>query len=146
MSMVSAKEKLVVERARARIGTVLKEKWTLDGLLGVGGMASVYSATHRNGKRVAVKVLRDEFTHDEQVRNRFLREGYAANALQDEGAVSVLDDDIANDGSAFIVMELLEGETLEQSGNAPASTSPWSTCSCTWTRSSGCSEPLTVAT
>ncbi len=113
MSMVSAKEKLVVERARARIGTVLKEKWTLDGLLGVGGMASVYSATHRNGKRVAVKVLRDEFTHDEQVRNRFLREGYAANALQDEGAVSVLDDDIANDGSAFIVMELLEGETLE---------------------------------
>jgi serine/threonine-protein kinase len=62
---------------------------------------------------VAVKVLREEFSHDEQVRTRFLREGYAANALQDEGAVSVLDDDIAADGSAFIVMELLEGETLE---------------------------------
>jgi serine/threonine-protein kinase len=113
MTMGSAQEKLVVERARARIGTVLKEKWTLDGLLGVGGMAAVYSATHRNGKRVAVKVLRDEFSHDQQVRTRFLREGYAANALQDEGAVSVLDDDIATDGSAFIVMELLEGETLE---------------------------------
>jgi len=112
--MASAEEESIVERARSRIGTVLKEKWTLDGLLGVGGMAIVYSATHRNGKRVAVKVLRDEFTHDEQVRTRFLREGYAANALQDEGAVSVLDDDIAADGSAFIVMELLEGETLEQ--------------------------------
>lgn len=111
--MGSAQEKLIIERARARIGTVLKEKWTLDGLLGVGGMAAVYSATHRNGKRVAVKVLRDEFSHDEQVRTRFLREGYAANALQDEGAVSVLDDDVATDGSAFIVMELLEGETLE---------------------------------
>ncbi|MGA2450855.1 MAG: serine/threonine-protein kinase [Polyangiaceae bacterium] len=111
--MASAQEQLVVERARARIGTVLKEKWTLDGLLGVGGMAAVYSATHRNGKRVAVKVLREEFSHDEQVRTRFLREGYAANALQDDGAVSVLDDDIAADGSAFIVMELLEGETLE---------------------------------
>ena len=45
---------------------------------------------------------------------RFLQEGYAANTIQHEGAVSVLDDDVAPDGSAFIVMELLEGETVEQ--------------------------------
>ncbi len=100
--------------ARARIGIVLQDKWRLDALLGVGGMAAVYSATHRNGKRVAVKMLHPEFSHHEQMRTRFLREGYAANTIHHEGAVSVLDDDVAPDGSAFLVMELLEGETVEQ--------------------------------
>jgi serine/threonine protein kinase len=101
-------------RARARIGLVLKEKWTLESLLGIGGMAAVYAATHRNGKRVAVKMLHAELSNNEEVRKRFLQEGYAANTIQHDGAVSVLDDDVAPDGSAFIVMELLEGETLEQ--------------------------------
>jgi serine/threonine protein kinase len=101
-------------RAQVRIGTTLQDKWTLDSILGVGGMAVVYAATHRNGKRVAVKMLHPEFSHDEDVRTRFLQEGYAANTIQHDGAVSVLDDDLAPDGSAFIVMEMLEGETVEQ--------------------------------
>ena len=101
-------------RARVRLGTVLQDKWKLDSLLGIGGMAAVYAATHRNGKRVAVKMLHAEFNHDEEVRTRFLQEGYAANTIQHDGAVSVLDDDLAPDGSAFIVMEMLEGETVEQ--------------------------------
>jgi serine/threonine protein kinase len=101
-------------RARVRIGTLLQDKWTLESLLGVGGMAAVYAATHRNGKRVAVKMLHPEFSQNEEVRTRFLQEGYAANTIQHEGAVSVLDDDLAPDGSAFLVMELLEGETVEQ--------------------------------
>ena len=101
-------------RARARLGTVLQEKWTLDSLLGAGGMAAVYGATHRNGKRVAIKMLHSELSHDDEIRRRFLLEGYAANAIQHDGAVSVLDDDVTPDGSAFIVMELLEGETAER--------------------------------
>jgi serine/threonine protein kinase len=101
-------------RARGRIGVLLQDKWRLEALLGVGGMAAVYAATHRNGKRVAVKMLHEEFSHDEEVRTRFLQEGYAANIIQHEGAVSVLDDDLAPDGSAFLVMELLEGETVDQ--------------------------------
>jgi hypothetical protein len=101
-------------RARVRIGTVLQDKWKLEALLGIGGMAAVYAATHRNGKRVAVKMLHSEFNHDDEVRTRFLQEGYAANTIQHDGAVSVLDDDLAPDGSAFIVMEMLEGETVEQ--------------------------------
>ena len=103
-----------LERAKARIGTVLKDKWTLDELIGTGGMASVYAATHRNQKRVAVKMLHPELCNDKEVRARFLKEGYAANIVAHEGAVSVLDDDVAPDGSAFLVMELLEGETVEQ--------------------------------
>jgi serine/threonine protein kinase len=101
-------------RAHERLGMVLQEKWTLQAVLGIGGMASVYAATHRNGKRVAVKILHAELGHDEELRRRFLHEGYAANTIQHEGAVSVLDDDVAPDGSAFIVMELLEGETIER--------------------------------
>ncbi|MBL8740575.1 MAG: serine/threonine protein kinase, partial [Myxococcales bacterium] len=46
-----------MRRAEARVGSVLREKWRLDRLLGVGGMAAVYEATHRNGKRGAVKLL-----------------------------------------------------------------------------------------
>ena len=43
--------------ARDRVGRLLRDRWRLDELLGIGGMAAVYAATHRNGKRVAVKVL-----------------------------------------------------------------------------------------
>jgi serine/threonine-protein kinase len=103
-----------VSAARRRIGLVLQDKWRIDDLLGVGGMAAVYGATHRNGKRVAVKMLHAQFSNEDDVRARFLQEGYAANAIQHEGAVSVLDDDVAPDGSAFIVMELLDGETVER--------------------------------
>ena len=97
----------------ARIGTTLGERWTLDRVLGSGGMATVYAATHRNGKRVAIKVLRPELSAIEEVRARFQREGHAANALDHPGAVEVHDDGVTDDGAAFLVLELLEGETLE---------------------------------
>ncbi len=103
-----------ITRALSRVGKVLKNKFRLDTLLGVGGMASVYAATHRNQKRVAVKLLHPELSSDVEMKTRFLREGYAANKIGHAGAVSVLDDDISEDGAAFLVMELLEGETLEQ--------------------------------
>ena len=100
-------------RARTRIGVTLRGKWHLDVLLGVGGMAAVYAATHRNGSRAAVKLLHAELLVNAEVRSRFLREGYVANAVGHEGAVKVLDDDTAEDGSLFLVTELLDGETLE---------------------------------
>jgi serine/threonine-protein kinase len=99
--------------AKSRVGRVLRDKWRLDALIGVGGMAAVYAATHRNGSRAAVKLLHTELSLNDQVRSRFLREGYVANAVDHEGAVKVLDDDIAEDGSLFLVSELLDGETLE---------------------------------
>jgi serine/threonine-protein kinase len=102
----------VADRARQRVGVTLKEKWRLDDLIGVGGMAAVYSATHRNGMRVAVKMLHTELSVDPEVRQRFLREGYLANKVGHSGAVAVLDDEVAEDGAVFLVMELLEGETL----------------------------------
>jgi serine/threonine-protein kinase len=103
----------LVMRAQSRVGRVLKEKWRLDVLLGVGGMAAVYAATHRNGSRVAIKILHPELSVSADVRTRFQREGYAANSVGHDGVVRVSDDDVAEDGSAFLVMELLDGETLE---------------------------------
>src|SRR6476659_7583163 len=102
-----------VMRAQERVGKVLRQKWRLDKLLGVGGMAAVYAATHRNGKRAAVKLLHADVAMNPDLRTRFLREGYVANAVEHPGAVSVLDDDTDEDGSVYLVMELLEGETLE---------------------------------
>jgi serine/threonine-protein kinase len=101
-----------MEELYPRIGTTLKGKWRVDGLLGVGGMATVYAATHNNGKRVAIKILHPELSRDATVRQRFVREGYAANKVG-RGAVTVDDDDVTDDGAVFLVMELLEGETLE---------------------------------
>jgi serine/threonine-protein kinase len=106
--------KAVQERCKRRVGSTLKDKWQLDALLGVGGNAAVYAATHRNGKRAAIKILHMELSSNEDVVKRFLREGYAANRLGHPGAVSVLDDDRADDGSVFLVMELLDGYPLDR--------------------------------
>ncbi len=72
-------------------------------------------ASHRNnGKRVAVKMLHPELSVISQIKTRFLREGYASNKVNHPGVVSVLDDDATEDGCVYLVMELLEGENLEQ--------------------------------
>ena len=99
--------------ARAKVGQVLRSKWRLDALIGAGGMATVYAATHRNGKRGAVKILHHELSADDTARTRFLQEGYAANKVDHPGAVSVLDDDVDDDGCVFLVMELLDGESAD---------------------------------
>jgi eukaryotic-like serine/threonine-protein kinase len=99
--------------AEKRVGQTLAQKWTIDRLIDTGGMAAVYQATHRNGKRVAIKMLHPFVAIDDDIRARFLREGYVANQIEHPGSVSILDDDVSPDGAPFLVMELLEGESLE---------------------------------
>jgi eukaryotic-like serine/threonine-protein kinase len=101
-------------RASERLGTTLRGKYRLDAVLGAGGMAVVYRAQHRNRAEFAVKMLLPALSHDEETRMRFLREGYAANSVKHPGAVLIVDDDIADDGSAFLVMELLDGVSVEE--------------------------------
>ena len=103
----------VSDVAQSRVGTRIKGKWRVDKLLGVGGMGAVYSATHRNGSRVALKILHPQLSMLGDIRARFAREGYVANAVNHPGVVRVLDDDETEDGAAFLVMELLEGDSLE---------------------------------
>jgi len=96
-----------------RIGTTLRGKYSLERVLGVGAMGAVFAATHRNGMRVAIKLLHPEMSRDEDIRRRFVREGYIANRVKHPGVVRIIDDDVDEEGTAFLVMELLEGRTLD---------------------------------
>ena len=100
-------------RAQGRVGTVINGKWQVDARIGSGGMATVYAATHRNGSRAALKMLHVQLSRDPPTRARFLREGYVANAVGHPGVVAVLDDGVTEDGAVFLVLELLEGETID---------------------------------
>ncbi|AUX24468.1 protein kinase [Sorangium cellulosum] len=104
----------LVRSAQSRVGTVLRGAWRLDALIGLGGMAAVYAATHRSGERVAIKLLHPERARDKVDRARFLREKDIANAVGHPGVAAVLADDVAEDGSPFLVMDLLDGENLLQ--------------------------------
>jgi len=111
-SSTASSEQRLEERGAARLGRTLKGKWRLDAVLGSGGTATVYAATHRNGNRVALKVLHSRFSAMPAERERFSREGYFANKVEHPDAVRVLDEDVDEEGSPFLVMELLEGEPL----------------------------------
>jgi eukaryotic-like serine/threonine-protein kinase len=101
--------------ARRRLGLMLNDKWHLDELLGVGGMAAVYAATHRNGSRVAIKLLPFSLATGPEVCQRLLREGYLANRISHPAVVRVLDDHIDYEREhAYLVMDLLDGETARQ--------------------------------
>ena len=100
-------------QGQGRVGSVINGKWQVDARIGAGGMATVYAATHRNGSRVALKLLHAPLSRDPQTRARFLREGYVANAVGHPGVVAVLDDGVTEDGAVFLVLELLEGETID---------------------------------
>lgn len=109
-----ADEDPIITQCRSRLGALISGKWRLDALIGVGGMAAVYAATHRNGSVAAIKLLHHEIASNEHVRSRFLREAYIANKVGHPGTVQVLDDDLDEaTGAAYIVMELLKGSTVE---------------------------------
>ncbi len=98
----------------SRVGTVIRGKWRVDSLVGSGGMASVYAATHRNGQTAALKILHTSLANETGIRDRFLREGYVANSVNHPGVVAVLDDDETDEGAPFLIMELLIGQTLSK--------------------------------
>lgn len=103
----------LMEELATHVGYVLNQKLRLDEFLGAGGMASVYAATHRNGRRYAVKILHPHLSADKNLRARFLREGRLANAVEHPNVVAVYDDDFDEKCGAFLVMDLLDGEPLD---------------------------------
>jgi len=104
----------VDDGAAKRIGATLRDKWVLEELLGVGGMASVYAARHKIGRRDAIKILHKKVAESDQLRARFEQEAHAVNAFRHPGVVEIRDVDTTEDGAPFLVMELLEGESLAQ--------------------------------
>ena len=108
----------------ARVGQVIKGKWTVEALLGVGGMAAVYSAVHRNSTRAALKILHADFAREKTIVERFLREAYVSNKVGHPATVQVQDDDQLESGEPFLVMELLEGETVRDAWKKSGRTMP----------------------
>jgi serine/threonine-protein kinase len=102
------------DAARARVGTLVEGRWSIDALIAVGGSSAIYAATHRNGMRVAMKVLDPELADNETAVSHFLREGKAVNGIAHPGVVSVLDEGTTADGAPFLLMPLLDGETAQQ--------------------------------
>ncbi len=100
------------EYLNRRLGQTLCGKWTLERLLGWGGMAAVYVGVHRIGRRDAIKILHEEVAVGPETRARFEQEAHAVNRLGHPGAVEVRDIDVCEDGCPFMVMELLEGRSL----------------------------------
>ena len=94
------------------IGEVLAGAWRIDARVGGGGMATVYAVTHRCGHRAAIKLLHPSIAADPLVVERFLREGYISNRVNHRGTVRALDVGRWH-GIPFLVMDLLEGESLE---------------------------------
>jgi serine/threonine-protein kinase len=94
---------------------VIDGKYALLRELGSGAAGAVYEAEHLVvGKRVAVKVLDPELGKNAALRTRFVAEARAAARIGHANVVDIHDLGVAPDGTSYMVMELLEGETLEQ--------------------------------
>ena len=96
------------------IGRLLDDRYEILDVLGTGGMAVVYKARcHRLNRLVAIKILKDEFSGNEEFRSRFRAEGEAVAMLSHPNIVQVYDVS-TSDSANFIVMELIDGISLKQ--------------------------------
>src|SRR5512140_2836035 len=83
--------------------------------LGEGGMGAVFIGEHTLlGRKAAIKVLLPELSAHEEIVQRFFNEARAVTQISDPGIVQVFDFGHHTDGSAYIIMELLEGEPMDQ--------------------------------
>ena len=96
-------------------GKILGNRYEIIQKIGNGGMAIVYKARDLTLNRyVAVKVLRDEFTTDEEFIKRFETEAQSAARLIHPNIVSIYDVGVDNNLTYYIVMELIQGKTLKE--------------------------------
>ncbi len=95
------------------IGSVLDGRYRIDALLGIGGMGRVYRAEHTGiGRPVAIKVLHADLNRNREAAQRFQREAIASGRLDHPNIVNVSDFGVVDDGPCYLVMEVLEGESL----------------------------------
>jgi len=95
------------------IGEVVDKRYRITEFIGSGGMANVYRAEHVTIKRpVAIKLLHQSINHLEQIKARFEREAFAAGRVDHPNCVTAMDFGQLDDGTHYLVMELLEGESL----------------------------------
>jgi serine/threonine-protein kinase len=97
------------------IGREIEGKYRLDDKVGSGGMGTVYGAQRiLIGDRVAIKILHPQHVAEPLATQRFRREAQAAARLKHPNAVSIYDFGVTSDGLVYLVMELVEGQSLRQ--------------------------------
>src|SRR5882724_6763842 len=102
------------EDSGSLVGKALDGQYQIEALLGKGGMGAVYRARHiLLGDRVAIKVLPPEMRSNTEWLRRFQREGQAARRFRHPNAVTVYDLRTSGDGTIYLVMEYVEGNTLD---------------------------------
>jgi eukaryotic-like serine/threonine-protein kinase len=101
------------EDSAARVGSYVAEKWRLEELIAHGSVAATYKATHRNGLTAAIKIVHRSHSQPRPVVERYFREAHLANRVRHPGVERVFDDGTTDDGCPFLIMEYLEGVSLE---------------------------------
>src|SRR6478609_3158227 len=97
----------------SRTGQIVGGKYRIVRLLAKGGMGVVYEAQHTVvRRRFAIKFLRRDLAERRDILNRFQREAEAAGALENDHVTAAIDFSISDDGTPYIVMEYLVGESL----------------------------------
>ncbi len=95
------------------VGRLIQDTWRVEEFVARGSMGSVYRATNvKIGTPVAVKVLNQEFLHDEEIRARFRREATISSRCDSPHLVKVMDLVVEPDGYVALIMEWLHGESL----------------------------------
>jgi serine/threonine-protein kinase len=97
------------------VGSVIADTYMIEALIGRGGMGSVFLASHKRlpGKQVAIKLLHAEVIEQELL-SRFRREAEIASRLGHPNIVTVHDFNVTSDGTPYLVLEYLRGESLAQ--------------------------------
>src|SRR5450432_4638399 len=97
------------------LNTTLAGRYLVTKKVGQGGMGAVYEATHTLiGKRVAVKVLLEKYAQREAIVARLKKEAQLASSIGNEHIIDITDIGNTDDGSTFVVMEYLDGESLAE--------------------------------
>src|SRR5690349_11565072 len=94
------------------VGTALAGRYQIARCIGGGGTGIVFEASVPSGARVAIKTLRPCFLDHPDLARRLRREGEVARRVRHPGIVPVLDEGCLDDGSPYLVMPLLSGESL----------------------------------
>ncbi|MDQ3035073.1 MAG: serine/threonine protein kinase, partial [Myxococcota bacterium] len=113
LAVLMCSVRMPILTAEERIGTLLAGRYRLESILGSGGTAVVYRATHAwTGKSIALKLLKPEHARDRGLVMRFLREARTASTIVHPHVVTILDMGTDPSGDVYLAMELLQGESL----------------------------------